>query len=110
MNSRAAWIFVTLAVLATVTVVVVRRRPSANAAARPQGSAPAKGASAAAAKTEIVPIQDGKTIDFSTGFPVIKDSEKEKAIIARVAKEMEDAARGVTFESPRTAPPDAGKK
>jgi hypothetical protein len=53
-----------------------------------------------------VAIQDGKTIDFSSGKPVLKDSPEEKALIARSVKEMDEAAQEVTFAPPakKTAP------
>ncbi|MEO5960429.1 MAG: hypothetical protein ABIZ49_12645 [Opitutaceae bacterium] len=106
MKSRAPWILVATALIALVVIVAVRRRPAVSSPV----SIPAKNAATAAAQTEVVPIQDGKTIDFSPGFPVVKDSEGEKAIIARATKQMEDASRGVTFESPKPAPAEAGKK
>jgi hypothetical protein len=53
-----------------------------------------------AAPSSMVAIQDGKTIDFSSGKPVVKDSPEEKAIIDRATKEMDEAARSVTFGPP----------
>jgi len=52
---------------------------------------------------------DGKTIDFSSGKPVIKDSPRDRAAIEKAKKEMDEAARGVTFgPSPKkTEPPPA---
>ena len=50
-----------------------------------------------------VPIEEGKTIDFSSGLPLVNDSAKQKAIIDRSVKAMEDAARDVTFGSPATS-------
>ena len=47
-----------------------------------------------------VTIQDGKTIDFSSGKPVVKDSPGEKAIIDATVKEMDEAAKGVKFGPP----------
>ncbi len=47
-----------------------------------------------------VPIEDGKTIDFSKGFPLVKDSATEKAIIERATKEMAEGMKGVSFTSP----------
>jgi hypothetical protein len=47
-----------------------------------------------------VAIQDGKTIDFSSGKPVVKDTAKEKASIDKSVKEMEEATKGVSFSSP----------
>ena len=58
---------------------------------------------AAQAKT-VVAIQDGKTIDFSSGKPVIKDDATEKKIIADAVSEMDTAAKDVTF--PPAKPPE----
>src|SRR5581483_4994517 len=44
-----------------------------------------------------VPIQDGKTIDFSTGAPVIKDNPADQAALERSLREMDAAAGTVTF-------------
>jgi len=46
-------------------------------------------------------IEDGKTIDFSNGLPMVKESDKDKAIIERAKRELEAAVQGVTFESPK---------
>jgi hypothetical protein len=56
-----------------------------------------------------VAIQDGKTIDFSSGRAVVKDSAKEKAAIDKAVKEMEEASKAVSFSSP-AQPPVAPKK
>jgi hypothetical protein len=56
-----------------------------------------------------VAIQDGKAIDFSSGKPVVKDTAKEKASIDKTVKEMDEAAKGVTFASP-TPPKKADPK
>ncbi len=56
-----------------------------------------------------VAIQDGKTIDFSSGKPVVKDSAKEKASIDKAVKEMDEAAKGVTFGSPTPKKTEAKK-
>lgn len=50
-----------------------------------------------------VAIQDQATIDFSSGRPVVKDSDKEKAIIDAAVKEMDDAVKNVVFTSPAPA-------
>jgi hypothetical protein len=55
-----------------------------------------------------VAIQDGKTIDFSTGKPVVKDSPEDKAAIDAAVKEMDEASKDVTFGP--TAAPGAEKK
>ncbi len=51
-----------------------------------------------------VAIQDGKTIDFSSGVPLIKDDAKQKAALEKSLKEMEAAAAHITF------PPSEPKK
>lgn len=55
-----------------------------------------------------VEIQDGKTIDFSTGKPVVKNSAEEQAIIDAAVKEMDAAAKDVSFGP--TASPAPEKK
>lgn len=58
-----------------------------------------------------VVIKDGQTIDFSSGKPVVTDSAKDKAIIDAAVKEMDEAARHVTFSgSAAVAPSDTKKK
>lgn len=55
-----------------------------------------------------VEIPDGKTIDFSSGRAVVKDSPEDRAKIAKALKEMEEAARTVTFDplpAPKKDPP-----
>ena len=47
-------------------------------------------------KSEVA-IQDGKTIDFSNGLPVVKDDAKQKAAIEKSVKEMDAAVQNVTF-------------
>lgn len=46
-----------------------------------------------------VPIQHGATIDFSTGFPIVKAYGKDQEAIERAVPEMAAAAEGVTFEA-----------
>lgn len=45
----------------------------------------------------VVPIQNQKTIDFSSGKPVVQDDAANKAAIDAALKEMEEATKGVTF-------------
>lgn len=51
----------------------------------------------------VVPIQDGKTIDFSSGQPVVKDSPADRAAMEKALKEMDEAAKDVTFPATETA-------
>ena len=98
---------------ATVTPPSVVAAPAAQTAALagPPPAAPmaATSTSVAAATTKTdVAIQDEKTIDFSSGKPVVKDSAEEKAIIANSVKEMKEAAAGITFgPAPKPAEPAA---
>jgi hypothetical protein len=64
-------------------------------------ASPAKPAMVAA-PTEPVDLtkHDGQTIDFSSGKPVVKDSPGDKAELEKVAKELEEAAKEVTFGPP----------
>lgn len=50
-----------------------------------------------------VPIQNGKTIDFSSGKPVVKDEAKDKAAIDQAVAAMDAATKNVTF-TPKAAP------
>jgi len=52
----------------------------------------------------VVPIQDGQTIDFSGGRPVIKDSAADAAL-----KQIDEATTSVTFPA-EPAPTPAPKK
>jgi hypothetical protein len=50
---------------------------------------------------------EGKTIDFSSGKPVISDSPEDRAAIEKALREIADATRDVTFTAdPKTATPD----
>ena len=88
MKSKSVWLV--LAVLAVIALGGWLRHRQAASAANPE-----------------VAIQDGKTLDFSSGRPVVKDSPAEKKIIDSAVKEMDDAAKNVAF-APLVAPkPDA---
>ncbi len=54
----------------------------------------------------IVPIEDGKTIDFSSGQPDIRETPEDRAALEQAVREMEAAAKEVTFgpSQPRPAP------
>lgn len=47
-----------------------------------------------------VAIENGKTLDFSSGAPILKDTAQEKAIIDKSVKDMEDALKDVSFGPP----------
>ena len=71
--------------------------PSVNASTTPVPSPTAATNAAPTAPKSFTPIQNEKTIDFSSGKPVVKDSAEEKAIIANSVEEMNEAAAAVTF-------------
>ncbi|MCX6954283.1 MAG: hypothetical protein NTV51_19195 [Verrucomicrobia bacterium] len=91
MKSRLLWVFAAVAVLSAAALFVARKQLS-----------PGR-------RHPDVAIQDGKTIDFSSGQPVVKDSDKEKADIARAVKEMEEAAKDVSFSPPPPKAPETKK-
>jgi hypothetical protein len=45
-----------------------------------------------------VPIADGETIDFSGGSPVVSQTAADKAAMDKAEKEMDAAAKDVTFQ------------
>jgi hypothetical protein len=45
----------------------------------------------------VVAIQDRKTIDFSDGTPVVKESAADKAAMDSTMKEMDAASKDVSF-------------
>lgn len=91
MKSRLLWVFAAVIGLSTVALFVARTKLSPGQ------------------RHPDVAIQDGKTIDFSSGRPVVKDTAKEKADIARAVKEMEEAAKDVSFSPPPPPAPAPGK-
>ena len=93
MKNRLLWVFVAVAVLSAGALLLAWRK-MAERHARP--------------KPEVA-IQDGKTLDFSSGKPVVKDTAKEKAAIEKAVREMDEAAKGVTFGSPPAKPAEPKK-
>ena len=57
-----------------------------------------------AAPRPVVPIQNQKTIDFSSGQPVVKDSAQDQAILNSAVKEMTEATKDIRFAP--TPPPE----
>ncbi|MCW5550433.1 MAG: hypothetical protein KIT44_15830 [Opitutaceae bacterium] len=52
-----------------------------------------------------VAIQDGKTIDFSSGRAEVRDTPEDRAAMEQALKEMEAAAKDVTFGPTRSPTP-----
>jgi hypothetical protein len=49
-----------------------------------------------------VPIQDGKTINFSNGSPVVGGSAADKAALDAAVREIDEATKNVTFKAEPT--------
>jgi hypothetical protein len=70
----------------------------------PSPPAPAE----AALPPPFVPIEDGKTIDFSGGRAEVRDTPEDRAAMEHALREMEAAAKDITFgpiRSPSSPPP-----
>ncbi len=48
-----------------------------------------------------VAIRDAKTIDFSGGTPVVRDSAADRAALDAAVRDMDAAAKNVTFPAAR---------
>lgn len=115
MKTRVPWILVVLAAVVVGAGLWLREKPVRPTTPPPvaEPNEPSAGSFSPAKvdfrvplpKPNLLEIQDGKTIDFSSGLPIIKDSEKEKAALARALKEMEEAAASVSFGAPETPAP-----
>lgn len=57
-----------------------------------------------------VAIEDGKTIDFSSGKPVVKDDAADRAALEKAKREMDEAAANVTFAPTKPPPPPENSK
>jgi len=56
-------------------------------------------------RAEPVPIQDGRTIDFSSGSPAVKEDPASRAKMDAALKDMDEAAKTVTFPAEPTPTP-----
>jgi hypothetical protein len=112
----ALWLILAVAAFAIGLAFKLRRPPTppAPVTAKPAPFRPPPSASpfspppnqAAAPKPKpFVAIEDGKTLDFSSGAPILKDTAQEKAIIDKSLKEMEDALKNVSFGPPANKEP-----
>lgn len=45
----------------------------------------------------VVPIQDGKTIDFSSGQAEVRNDDADRAAIEKAKREMDEATADITF-------------
>lgn len=89
----------------------VRDRKARQAAEPPDSPkivGPVAPSSGAEPKAEPVNLAetDGKTVDFSSGKPVVKQSDEDKAAIAAAKKDMDAALAETSFgPAPKTQPP-----
>lgn len=77
-----------------------RHRPPAPAPAVSPGSPATPDPVTAPAE---VPIQEGKTIDFSSGQPEIRETEEDRAALERAKREMDEATKDITFAPTKPA-------
>ena len=48
---------------------------------------------------------DAKTVDFSSGAPVVKDSPEDRAALQAGIKDIEEATKDIVFEAPKKSEP-----
>lgn len=84
----------------------VRDRKARNRAAPPIATQPV-GPLAPTASPPTVDLtqHDGKTVDFSSGQPVVKNTPEDQAAIAAAKRDMAEALKDVTFEAPKKKSP-----
>ncbi len=81
----------------------LRNRPAGE---KVVGPLPATPSPPAPASTPLDLAQhEAKTIDFSSGQPVVKDSATDRAALDQGLKDIEEATRGVTFEAAKKEAP-----
>lgn len=88
---------------ATLAAESAAAMPHAGAVPANETSAPAAAATVTSSKgpPPVVGIQDGRTIDFSSGQPMIIDADKENAALAKALKEMEEATKDIVIRPAR---------
>jgi hypothetical protein len=95
MKRRLLWLSLGI-LLGMVAGYFYLRAPAPAPAPTPAGAPPAPPVNIA--------IEDGQTIDFSSGQPVVTESAEDRAALEHAKREMEEAAKDVTF-SPKPAAP-----
>jgi hypothetical protein len=122
-KKHVLWLALAVAALLIATAIKLRRSETAphtmapmivTPESRPPSAspfAPPPNQGAPANPKPVVAIEDGKTIDFSSGGAIVKDTAQEKAIIEKAVKEMLAAQKNVSF-APKapTAPAEEKKK
>jgi hypothetical protein len=96
MNWRRLWLWLVLLVVAVLLLWLDRLERQTAARSRPAASPTAP----AAKPAEPIDLtqHDGQAIDFSSGRPVVKDTPADRAAVAQAVKEMDEAAKDVTFQ------------
>ena len=116
MKKHVLWLALAVAVFVLGTAWLLRRksgptplpREATNAPAAPRFTPPAGNQVLPKKPAPEIPIEDGKTIDFSKGLGLVRDTEKDRAALERALKEIEAATQGVTF-APKAEPPPVKK-
>ncbi len=98
MNWRRLWLWLVLLVATVLLLWLDRLERQTVARSRP---VPAP----AARRAEPIDLtqHDGAAIDFSSGRPVVKNTPADRAAVDRAVKEMEAAAKEVTFAPTKPA-------
>ncbi len=99
MNSRFLRILAGLGVVLGVAYIVWKRQPP------PATPVPTAQFAPAPAAAKEVPIEDGKTIDFSKGSAEIRATPVDQAAIDAALKEMQEATKDIRFEAPAKQTP-----
>jgi hypothetical protein len=89
---------VLFALMAIGTLWYVIDRRAKNRAERPAATGPAAPLPSAGPVALGTPETERKTIDFSSGQPVVKDSPEDKAALEAAVRDIDAAAKDVTFE------------
>lgn len=92
------------AVVFVLWFVATRR---AEMRADPLSHAPRERGPVAPAKQPYVDLKahDARTIDFSSGQPVVKDSPEDRAALEAGLKDIAEATKDIVFEAPKKAEP-----
>lgn len=105
-------LFALLVIGAALVLWYVLDRRAKNRAAPPSvtvtPASPAVASAPAVVATSTEPVDlskhERKTIDFTSGKPVVKDSPEDKAVIDAAVKDMAEATKDVVFEAPKKNP------
>ena len=99
MKRALPWLLI--AVLAGVFFWVVWKRLQPPPPGPPIASKPAPTPAPAPAPVALGGANERKTIDFSSGQPVVRNSAADQAAIEAALKDMAEATKSVTFDRPK---------